>query len=499
MTLSLSLSWIFLELGFTEGLPSLTKDRLERDHVIGRSRTKSSSSIEYIKLGSGVALSLHNHSRAMFIPQLPTELIVAIAKKLRTEAEEKPSVAACRDFVSFSQSSRHFYNVAEASIRVHPEFNREFNPEHFLTKEQIAHVTAELGMDQATGKPEEARSKAWLKSLTPISIWARRVGKICWFCPNKIRHSLYGEAFTGLGMCQVCEDFLFPKMGFETLKRLLDKTPFRNRFEESRLMPYDDRQTWRAYPHGGKSNSFEFTRPHGVHIPLHIRIKWEICTRRAVQPGNVTLEKVAYNIDKLTTWSHAKALLDKALCTYWCEHTPYVNGEDLNLFIKRCRALGGWQIRNMLQQETSWWTYRRFQYPRSKQRSENAHEADDQMILYFEFRYRFDPWWHDNKTMSEMYNEFTRVWQRWKDRESVPWSVSHFPKLPPCSIIPSYWQPRRHGEKDQPKRKYYNRQCTTLRQFFWKNRDILEDPKLYFDAVLKLPKEIINMIPLGNC
>jgi hypothetical protein len=37
------------------------------------------------------------------IAQLPTELLVAIANTLRMEAEEKPSVAVCRDLVSFSR------------------------------------------------------------------------------------------------------------------------------------------------------------------------------------------------------------------------------------------------------------------------------------------------------------------------------------------------------------------------------------------------------------
>jgi hypothetical protein len=53
-----------------------------------------------------------------------------------------------------------------------------------------------------------------------------------------------------------------------------------------------------------------------------------------MQPDDKAQQKLAYNIDKLTTWSHAKALLDKAQYTYWCKNGPRVYGEDLSLFLK---------------------------------------------------------------------------------------------------------------------------------------------------------------------
>jgi hypothetical protein len=119
-------------------------------------------------------------------------------------------------------------------------------------------------------------------------------------------------------------------------------------------------------------------------------------------------------------------------------------------------------------------------------------------IFYFEFRYRFDPWWHDNKTQSELDNEYRRVNRQWRNAERVPWLWTHFPKAPQCSIIPSYWQRRLNSKKDQPKRKFYNRHCATLRQFFWKNKNSLEDPERYFEAVSKLPDEIKSMIRLSS-
>jgi hypothetical protein len=94
-----------------------------------------------------------------------------------------------------------------------------------------------------------------------------------------------------------------------------------------------------------------------------------------------------------------------------------------------------------------------------------------------------------------MGNEYCRVRRRWRNTDQLPWLWSHFPKVPPCSIIPSYWQP---GEKDQLKRKFYDHHCATLQQSFWRNENVLEDPERYFEAVSKLPEEIKCMIPLSK-
>jgi hypothetical protein len=86
----------------------------------------------------------------------------------------------------------------------------------------------------------------------------------------------------------------------------------------------------------------------------YLRGNWEIRTRRAVQPDDKAQQKLAYNIDKLTTWSHTKALLDKAQYTYWCKNSPRVYGEDLSLFFKGESIDTNWA---MIDQSSSWWNF----------------------------------------------------------------------------------------------------------------------------------------------
>jgi hypothetical protein len=83
----------------------------------------------------------------MRIIELPTELLVAIADQLRVEGEN-PSVAACRDFVNFSLTSRHFYDVAELPLKTFPEFNGDFHSDGFLTKKQTNDIFKHLAIDQ---------------------------------------------------------------------------------------------------------------------------------------------------------------------------------------------------------------------------------------------------------------------------------------------------------------------------------------------------------------
>jgi hypothetical protein len=83
-------------------------------------------------------------------------------------------------------------------------------------------------------------------------------------------------------------------------------------------------------------------------------------SRQAVAgPSDKDAEIEADNVDELTTWAHAKTLLD---------------GSRL-----------GDRERRVL----------------------------EKVDLDLEFRYQFDPWWHDNKTPAEMHDEFKLLENKW--------------------------------------------------------------------------------------
>lgn len=390
---------------------------------------------------------------------LPTELLIDIFSYLRRGAEEAPSPGGCLDFVNLAQTCRRCYALAEDSVRKYPDL--------LLTEKQKAHITLELG---------ERKAKEWMKSFTSIAAWARRVGKICSFCSNRARHSIDGEAFTGLTVCQVCEALLLPKISVYTLWEL-NTDNFAAAVEElDSPYPDDEPELWRPFP-VQQMPSFLARSP--LWMPVDCDTVWEAQT---LDPSSQEI------VNQLTTWTHAKRILSKhkyaerdeksrEADAYMVEFNDY-----LREFQKQRSASYVLPYRGPLAvgREATWWYFRadKFHWRQRITDIMDDYATDASLALYLEFRYQFDPWWHDNKTPVEIHEEFSRIQDIWEHFREVPWQEDQWPITSPKILLGESTKGKYEG-----KCRHYQALCASLRREFWRDDRLIEKPEACWKAI----------------
>jgi hypothetical protein len=166
------------------------------------------------------------------------------------------------------------------------------------------------------------------------------------------------------------------------------------------------------------------------------------------------------------------------VCFLW-KHMPTVRG---NLYKQK----GEYEINT----ETLYWSAKKL----------NEEQCTDNTVIekynyygglpyYLEFRYQFDPWWHDNKSPTELYNEFRQVQGKWSIPsipQAPPWQICLWSTLPQRKHFGLNEQEER--KRDEQERRNNNDACAALRRLFWRNRDLIEDPE-------KCLKEISDLEP----
>jgi hypothetical protein len=403
----------------------------------------------------------------MKILDFPTELLIHIFFFLRHAAEEAPSPGGCLGFVNLAQTCRLCYALAKDSLRDCSDL--------LLTEEKKAHITLELG---------EWKAKHWMKTFTPIAAWARRVGRICSFCPNRARHSIHGEAFTGLTVCQVCEAMLLPKVSYYTLWEM---NPHFTAVLEEVDSPYpdDEPELWRPYPFQQVPSLFGRSP---LWIPVVCDTVWE------VQPPQTVSHPASQKeiVNQLTTWTHAKKILSKYKYVetegksqeadpYMVEFNDYLGGLKKLSGRDYVMPYGGPLV---VGREATWWYFRadKFHWRQPIVDVMDDYGKDASLALYLEFRYRFDPWWHDNKTPVEIHDEFCRIQDIWEFYREVPWQEDQWPVVPPKILILGANEESKKGEYER-KCMHYRALCASLRRKFWRDDRLIEKPEACWKAI----------------
>jgi hypothetical protein len=202
----------------------------------------------------------------------------------------------------------------------------------------------------------------------------------------------------------------------------------------------------------------------------------------------------AYNMDKLTSWSHAKRILahfnflDLPHREIICRGIKYYSGEMFGIFMQDCEWPCGDEspFAWIVEWEASWWTFQAWKSTEGREEIKKLRDTS----LYFEFRYQFDPWWDENRTLSQLKDEYSRVVNKWTRVGYFPWAVDEFPRAPSFSKILFGGSAER--AIDVGNAQYYNAHCASLRAFYWENRNIIEDPKRYWKVLSKLVEQEKN-------
>ena len=229
-----------------------------------------------------------------------------------------------------------------------------------------------------------------------ISVFCKRVGKICAICNNRAQHSRYGEKFTKLQLCKACESFLFPKISSRRLRKYFDLS------SNSKSKLQHSKETF-------KSLQQVFEKPYASGI-----FRWSD-VEEFVLNGTLTL-----NLAELRA---------SEICGRW------LNPEERSEFGNLGGKIVDLSSRQGLFLDILWWDSV-FHWRRN--RSDKFTAINIELILFKEFRYQFDSSWAPTTTEEEdlkVYSSFARYWATtqliWQDR---PWRVQNFPLPPHCSI-----------------------------------------------------------------
>jgi hypothetical protein len=307
----------------------------------------------------------------------------------------------------------------------------------------------------------------------PCSMGTAR-GKNLFVCANRARHSLHGEAFTGLIICGVCEALLLPKVGYDTLWRmnLDDFSPDLGEVDSPH--PEDEPELWRPYP-SEVMPSPQFDRsPVCIWIPVDCDSVWEV-PFLAVSDG-------AWPWLKLTTWTHAKKVLNKYK---YVELAPKPDADPYKLELDYFGKTQKIRYRGPLAvgREATWWYFRADKYHWRRPIADIMHEygKDSSFAHYLEFRHQFDPWWHDNKTPPKMHDEYCRIRGIWELYREVPWQEDQWPITPPK--IPLGANDESTKGEYEAKCKGYQALCASLRRKFWRDDRLIEKPEECWKAI----------------
>ena len=281
---------------------------------------------------------------------------------------------------------------------------------------------------------------------TDISIFCKRLAGICAVCNNRARlpHG-FGEYFTGLQLCHVCDPIYFPKI---SLSRLQDKFRIIGRRElrllESRIVLKKDESgelpfSFRVGPYYRWKDIHSLLSQGLVQRLAHVNFEQESQIRNSEEYG--LLDPPNENYDPADGCGDADDWWPISLTLTDC--------------LKNCKL--NWR------------------------KEESLPPSTIEVASFREFRYRFDPTWRPISSFGEClteYGRFARHWARkslWNER---PWRFENFPRQPRSPFI--YPQFADMSERvNQSSFKQHQFLCAKFRAVLKAFPDILRSPRTW--------------------
>lgn len=275
-----------------------------------------------------------------------------------------------------------------------------------------------------------------LYDISPISAMCRHVGNICGFCSNRARHSEHGEVFTGLRLCHACETRRIHKISatrlwsdYTTADGDKDQVnEILNGLERIVILSGSDNAT-------PSQTLYLWENIEPLISDRTLRLNQRIV--KSLSDNLFSLEELGYfNIYSATT--------------------------ERSLRLKRHHF------------EALTWAEIVAKWGRNGTLPTSPLETD--LLLYTEFRYRFDSLWEGPFSDLEWRNEYLSYSKYWASSvlwEYRPWRLRCFPCLPRNSVSNPFGHKK---EDDECEFKRYQEQCSYLRSIIKIFPDILRAP-----------------------
>jgi hypothetical protein len=259
-------------------------------------------------------------------------------------------------------------------------------------------------------------------SLQPLEMACRIAGGKCSFCHNRQDHR---EIFTGVPICQSCDAFWTPKISMD-------------RFAE--LYPQ------RASAVIGSGNT----------------------ALRYDQKCNSSREVI-----KLFDWWDLKPRLlygDPAGINY-----PLPNGEEFGNFRVLNQTFGNSEeaSQNLIEEKA----LSRWDETLQVKGKPNLRNDFQDLILFREFRYQFDPSWTSDATLDRDYRNIGSPWMKSTLWDYRPWRKSNFPSLPRSLETRNVveWRNRRSWSEFRD----FQHKCADIRKALKRDPEILSRPRAW--------------------
>ena len=342
-------------------------------------------------------------------------------------------------------------------------------------------------------------------SRTGLSILCKRAAGICSVCNNRY---VCNEPWTNLQVCDGCEPFYFPKISAQQLRQLYVFTPLG--MEMTRGQKFEGRLiSGVRYPSPGDKS-----RELGEKIfgPLY---RWK--DLQELISKKYLVGKREYGVGG----SRERRSYRGEEYGYFCAPDETADANDwwpqALLWVKACAA---WDLRLA---------------PKSRN---GLRPCMADMLVFREFRYRFDPTWCPKRTLQRELDDYFQCAGCWTDSklwDKRPWRICNFPFQPRCLATSPLTSGAEVSQMWNELASYQNR-CATVRAalkafpcilqapHFWGNFDLDEEgvgpkgaallaaqaklswqgaPGRSFECLLlRLPNEMIEvrcLNLLGNC
>jgi hypothetical protein len=335
----------------------------------------------------------------------PAEIYLLIAEALQTNCNKDETIRSGLAVLNLAASSRSHYTLISrwASPIAQPDL---------IKLRKVLDDSQRYAPSQTLG--------------SPLSVLCRRISRVCAFCADRSDHT---EIFSGLQICKACDAFLTPKVSYCRVHGLfeLNKSGIRDKLNDT----VRNQCRW-FFPTGDEDGDVDNQGPL-VHWGDILELMKLDCIKKIPDPQGTRRFFLGGR-----------------------------NGEDFGVYNEASRAYMDWT-------HTLPWYQACLRWDPDLQGEErdNMSPSMSEMVLFREFRYRFDPCWSPKENKEAELIEYFRIAKAWFPYwYERPWRPNNFPVQPESEFAKGHLDSDYSVSNCWRDLKSYRTHCAKLREIF---------------------------------